>query len=79
MEMDKWTLEFRPEGYKVTVDRLIGLNSRDASAVVGVVNKLDRRRVLTTQSTCGGEIVQIQSLGQSSRLQREVPKCSLGY
>ena len=39
---------------------------------IGVVNKLDRRRrrrrvLLTTRSTCRGEIFQVRSLGQSAR------------
>jgi len=39
---------------------------------LGVVNKLDRRRVLlTTRSTCRGKIFLVQSLGQSYR-----EKCS---
>jgi len=42
------------------------VNSHDASTVASVVNKLDRRRVLlTTRATCGGEIFQVQSLGNS--------------
>jgi len=41
----------RSNGLKVTVDRRV-VKSHDASIVVGVVNKLDRRRVLlTTRST----------------------------
>ena len=38
-----------------SVDRRV-VNSHDASAVVDVVNKLDRRRVLMTRSICCGEI-----------------------
>ena len=39
----------------------------DMSIVVSVVNKRDRRRVLSTaRSTYRGEILQVQSLGQSS-------------
>ena len=50
------------------VDRRV-VNSQDASTVVRVVNKIDRRRVLlTTRSTCRGEIFQVQSWRQ-----REVP------
>jgi len=61
----KWINELQTRGLRLT-DRC--LNSRDVSTVVGVVNKLNRRPVLlTTQSTCRGKIVQIQSLGQSSR------------
>jgi len=49
----------------VTVDRYV-VNSHDASSAVGVVNKLDRRRVLlTTRSTCRGKIFEIQCFGQS--------------
>jgi len=43
--------------YGVTVDRRV-VNSHDASTVAGVVNKLDRRRVLlTTRSNRRGEIL----------------------
>ena len=42
--------------------------ARSRSTVVGVIHKLDRRRVLfTAQSTCRGEIFYVQCLGRSSR------------
>ena len=42
-------------------------SSHDARDVVGVIHKLDRRRVLlNTPSTCRGEIFQVQRSGQSS-------------
>jgi len=54
----------------ITVDRMCSKlcpSSHDASTVLGVVNKLDRRRVLlTTRSTCG-EFFYVESLGQSFR------------
>ena len=52
--------------YRVAVDRRV-VNSHDTSTVVGVVNPLDRRRVLlTTRSTCRDEIFKVQILWQSS-------------
>ena len=52
--------------YRVAVDRRV-VNSHDTSTVVGVVNPLDRRRVLlTTRSTCRDEIFKVQILWQRS-------------
>ena len=49
----------------ITVDRMC--SKLCPSTVLGVVNKLDRRRVLlTTRSTCG-EFFYVESLGQSFR------------
>ena len=55
------------ESYSRPTCNKLRATSHDASTVLGVINKLDRRRVLlTTRSTCRGEIFKVQSLGQNS-------------
>jgi len=57
------------EGYSrpTTYNKLVHPVAKRAT-VVGVIYKLDRRRVLlTTPSTCPGKIFEVQCLGQSSR------------
>ena len=55
-------------GYSRTTCNKLCASSNEASTVVGVIHKLDRRRVLlTTRSTCRSEIFEVQSSRQSSR------------
>ena len=56
------------EGYSRPTCNKLCSSGHDSSIVVGVIYKLDRRRVSsTTRPTCRGIIFQVQSLRQTSR------------
>jgi len=56
------------EGYSRPTCNKLCSSGHDASIVVGVIYKLERRRGLsTTRPTCRGIIFQVQSLRQTSR------------